>query len=194
MLPYVSGEVRITSPYGVRVHPISGKRETHTGIDLVGTTDKRIRAVKGGIVLQSRYVSDYKNDRTAEWGHYVAIHSPEDGLTRYYCHLSNRLVKVGDRVERGDHIGVEGESGLRADGSPSVTGSHLHYEVRYSGGNINAASDIDLPNQTGTYTQPNFEKKVRLRCGLSEQTVEKISAAAAPFAADFWRKLYEQMV
>ncbi len=194
MLPYVSGEVRLTSPYGVRVHPITNQRSTHAGVDLVGTTDKRIRAVKGGIVLQSRCVCDYQNNPTAEWGNYVAIHTPEDGLTRYYCHLDCRLVNVGDTVNRGDHIGVEGQSGLRADGTPSVTGPHLHYEVRDSQGNVNAATDLELPNRVGQYLQPNYRKKVHLRCGLSDRTMEKVTAAAEPYAEDFWRKLYEQMV
>lgn len=198
MLPYVSGDVKITSPFGKRVHPITGQTSNHNGIDLVGMTDKRVRSVKSGIVVQSRMVTDY-TDLTAEWGNYVAIWSPEDGRTRYYCHLASRFVENGKEVEKGDHIGIEGATGRNFEGNSSVTGAHLHYEVRgisYAGRAeiINAADDLGVDNCIGVYKQTDYSELVKERCGLTEQTIEKLRAAAVPYEADLFRKLYAQML
>ena len=67
-LPFAS-VMRVTSPYGRRLDPITGEVSRHGGIDLVGV-DGRIVAVMGGVVAVSQMVVD-RNDRTWEWGNYV---------------------------------------------------------------------------------------------------------------------------
>ena len=146
-LPYTPGTpVRLVSPYGRRTDPITGMAGVlHNGIDLVGDGDKRIRAVTGGYVLQSRIVYDESNP-TSEWGNYISIKG-DDGYVYYYCHLSARWVEAGEYVEAGQIIGAEGSTGRS-------TGSHLHFEVRKDvvGAAVDPAEVLGIPNVNGTYT------------------------------------------
>lgn len=145
-LPYSPGTpVRLVSTYGRREDPITHEPEVfHGGIDLVGDGDKSIFAVVGGTVLMSRMVTD-KSNPTSEWGNYISI-AGDDGLVHYYCHLSERWVAAGERIDPGQGIGVEGSTGRS-------TGSHLHYEVRWSvvGDTLNPAEILGIPNEEGVY-------------------------------------------
>ena len=148
MLPFASQTCRLTSRYAYRIHPITGVRQFHGGVDLVGiNTDQGIGteviAVHSGKVVRSRIVTA-RNDATWQWGNYVAI-AGDDGVTIYYCHLAQRNVKVGQRVNAGDCIGVEGSTG-------QSTGVHLHFETRRGATRINAADYLGIPNAAGTYT------------------------------------------
>jgi len=138
--PFIGGEFRITSPYGART--LNGTQDFHAGLDMVGISSKRICAVSSGTVAVSQIVTD-RNDPTWEWGNYVAVIG-DDGRIVYYCHLSGRSVRAGERVDTGDEIGVEGNTGYSF-------GSHLHLEVRYAGEAINAAEYIGVSNEPGTY-------------------------------------------
>lgn len=165
ILPYKTGTaVRVTSPYGTRVDPITGEQGAwHGGFDLVGDGDKTIRAVVSGVVWMSRIVTDPKN-RTSEWGNYICI-SGEDGTLYYYCHLAERLVSVGERVEVGQIIGVEGSTGRSK-------GSHLHFEVRRLGVQINPADILGIPNMCGTYRvyeERNEEDEIMLEVNDKRQ-------------------------
>lgn len=145
-LPYNPGtQVHLVSTYGRREDPITHEPGVfHGGIDLVGDGDKTICAVVGGTVLMSRMVTD-KSNPTSEWGNYISI-AGDDGLVHYYCHLSERWVVAGERIEPGQDIGVEGSTGRS-------TGSHLHYEVRWSvvGDALNPAEILRIPNEEGVY-------------------------------------------
>lgn len=145
-LPYNPGtQVRLVSTYGLREDPITHEPGVfHGGIDLVGDGEKTIFAVVGGTVLMSRMVTD-KSNPTSEWGNYISI-AGDDGLVHYYCHLSERWVVAGERIEPGQGIGVEGSTGRS-------TGSHLHYEVRWSvvGDTLNSAEILGIPNEEGVY-------------------------------------------
>lgn len=137
--PY-KGFFKITSCYGYRIDPITNEAGAwHGGLDLVGE-DKAVFSVSSGTVIRSRIVSD-KNDRTSEWGNYIAIQA-DGGEIVYYCHLAKRLVEVGERISDGQLIAVEGSSG-------KSTGSHLHFEVRRNDRQINAAEYLGIPNITG---------------------------------------------
>ena len=142
MLPYKSQKCRLTSAYGYRIHPINGWRHFHGGIDLVGVGAREVVAVADGKVVRSRIVTD-KSDATWEWGEYIAI-TGKDGMTIYYCHLSERLVKVGQTVKAGDVIGIEGKTG-------QATGPHLHFEVRRGSDQTDAAKYLGIKNALGTY-------------------------------------------
>lgn len=182
--PFYCGYYRVTSPYGDR----PGMGDFHHGIDLVGLDgDKKITAVLGGRVMQSRMVTNRSN-RTWEWGNYVSVQQ-DDGKTVYYCHLDSRAVKQGDRVERGDVLGIMGNTGYSF-------GAHLHFEVRIGSQAINAAGYLGIPNETGAivlapYEEPDYAALVVQKCGLEQQTKDYLDAYK--YAKDLWRKLYEQM-
>lgn len=148
-LPYKVGTpVRLVSPYGYRVDPITGQAGTwHSGVDLVSDGDKTICAVSSGVVVRSRIVTD-PGDRTSEWGNYVCIQTDGGGFC-YYCHMERRFVSAGSRVNAGDPIGLEGSTGRS-------TGSHCHFEVRKADNSttINAAEFLGIPNTGGRYTIP----------------------------------------
>jgi len=139
IMPY-KGPFRITSPYGIRIDPITGEAGTfHSGLDLTGES-KTVCAVRGGTVLVSQMVTD-PADPTWEWGHYVAILG-DDGCVIYYCHLAERLVEAGTVVGAGTPIGIEGATGR-------VTGAHLHLEIRRAGAPISPADYLGIPGAVG---------------------------------------------
>lgn len=180
---YDGGRFRLTSGYGTRVDPISGKPSTHNGIDVVGVDTKRVVSAAAGRVARSRRVIDPSNP-TSEWGEYVAV-AGDDGLVCYYCHLSERLTAEGERVKAGDVIGIEGSTG-------KSTGSHLHFEVRRGLTPVNAADYIGIANISGVYGGATHGELVAARCSLERRTVDYINAY--PYAADLWRKLWQAMV
>jgi murein DD-endopeptidase MepM/ murein hydrolase activator NlpD len=134
-------EMRVTSKYGYRTDPITGKRNTwHGGLDLI-SADRAVLASVSGVVAVSQIVTD-KSDPTWEWGNYVCILG-DDGRYIYYCHLAERLVVVGQRVVAGQQIGVMGTTGYS-------TGVHLHFEVRdASNKQMDAASYLGIANEVG---------------------------------------------
>lgn len=107
----------ITSLFGNRIHPITGKANNHTGVDIAAAGGTNILAAKSGIVITSAYNSSY--------GNYVVI-SHGNGQTTLYAHMSRRLVSEGQSVTQGQAIGLVGSTG-------SSTGNHLHFEVRENG-------------------------------------------------------------
>lgn len=151
-MPFEKG-FRVSSAYGWRTDPIDGSRSFHGGVDLVGR-DNAVRAVRAGAVLKSRIVTD-PNDRTSEWGNYIAVYG-EDSKIYYYCHLESRGVEVGERVEEGQVIGLEGATGR-------VTGKHLHFEIRESNNytTVNPAEIIGIPNEAGYVwvPEPDYVKQ-----------------------------------
>lgn len=112
---------KITSPYGTRT--LNGKVVNHEGIDIVGVDDKTILSPVEGIVQSSTIIND-KSNLTWQWGNYIRIDSA-DGLRLFFCHLNDRSVKKGDKVRKGQPIGIEGNTGYSF-------GTHLHFEVRTS--------------------------------------------------------------
>lgn len=114
-------EYRITSPFGWRTHPISGKREFHTGIDLVKAHQAPIYAFVGGKVIHA--MEGVRGSGFGNYGVVVAILDEKTGHLHVYAHLDCVLVVVCQMVERGKMIGRQGNTG-------QSTGSHLHYEIR----------------------------------------------------------------
>jgi len=173
LLPYKEGIVRLTSPYGMR------GSEYHYGVDLVGT-DKEIITVYGGKVVRSQV--------DPSWGNYIAVES-KDGFTRYYCHLSERLVQVNENVIAGQTIGTEGSTG-------DSTGSHLHYEIRKGAVKFNSADDLKIPNVCEYHIVDNtthYIETIGEICGYSQGTVELMKEFQHPFRYDYWRKLFNEI-
>lgn len=158
--PFYGGEFRLTSVYGERF--LNGKKENHHGIDLVGISSKKICSISNGIIVVSQMVTD-KNDPTWEWGNYVAVMGDDKKIV-YYCHLSERIANVGERVSAGSVIGIEGNTGYSF-------GSHLHLEVRDCNNSIiNSAEYIGIPNKIGTYKMGG-NKDLEKRLEQLESTV-----------------------
>ena len=108
---------RITSNYGTRKDPFTGKPKKHRGIDFAGKIGTELMAVAPGRVVSAGERVGYGT--TVEIDHGL-------GFTTLYAHLSQILVSRGDWVRPGTVIGLAGSSGRS-------TGPHLHYEIRYKG-------------------------------------------------------------
>ncbi len=118
----------ITSRFGYRNHPITGRYRLHEGIDFRAATGTRIYATKTGTVTFAA--------RKGGYGKTVSIQHGGDFSTTY-GHLSRIYVSVGDFVRQGQVIGLTGNSG-------HSTGPHLHFEIRYKGKSENPARHLDL--------------------------------------------------
>ena len=107
----------ISSPFGYRISPITGRRELHSGIDIIGTGyGSPAYASNNGTIVEMYYHYSYGN-------HILVDHG--NGYFTLYAHLSKFApgLSVGSVVERGQQIGYIGMTG-------SATGPHLHYEIR----------------------------------------------------------------
>ncbi len=113
--------LRITSPFGWRIHPVYKTEKFHKGIDISAYTGVDIIAVLSGTVITAQWNDSY--------GYYVVVYHG-NGLSTLYAHSSKLIVKVGDYVERGQTIALVGSTGVS-------TGSHLHFEVRVNGDPVN---------------------------------------------------------
>lgn len=112
---------RVTSPYGWRTNPITGRgKEFHTGIDLVKSHKAPIEAFTEGEVLYAGL--GRTGTGLGGYGNVVLI-KDKNNRGQLYAHLDSVAVKTGDKVKRGQVIGYQGATG-------KVTGSHLHYEIR----------------------------------------------------------------
>lgn len=111
------GYYTLTSKFGGRIHPITGKYNSHTGIDIPAPAGTTIYAARGGQVITSGYHSSY--------GNYVVI-DHGGGDSTLYAHMSKRSVSAGQIVTQDQAIGAVGSTG-------SSTGNHLHFEVWING-------------------------------------------------------------
>lgn len=105
----------LTSKYGYRTHPITKKRHLHGGLDYRSKTGDDVITTADGVVSYSAY------SKGSGFGNLVTIQHANGFKTRY-GHLSQRSVKVGQVVYKGDKIGEVGSTGRSS-------GPHLHYEV-----------------------------------------------------------------
>lgn len=119
---------RISSGYGLRQHPITGRLDMHPGIDFVPGSDRRIFAPLAGKVVFAGYRPGYGNT-------IVIRHA--GGVETLFAHLNKIEVKNGMRVSKEQPIGITGSTGLS-------TGTHLHYEVRVGGERINPLTPIAM--------------------------------------------------
>ena len=130
---------RVTSGFGTRKDPFNGRPAFHSGIDFKGRMGTKIQATADGVVVKSTYGA-------GGYGHYVIVRHGKRGYETLYAHLSKRSVNKGDRVQRGDVIGLLGNSGRS-------TGPHLHYEVRHRGQPIDPKKYLSVANLSFTVPQ-----------------------------------------
>ena len=113
---------RVSSPWGMREHPVLGGQKFHHGVDLATPCPNKIVASRGGVVTVAEYRSDY--------GYYVMI-DHLDGYLTLYAHMCKMPdVKVGQVVTAGEVIGCIGTTGYS-------TGNHLHFSIYYNWESVN---------------------------------------------------------
>jgi murein DD-endopeptidase MepM/ murein hydrolase activator NlpD len=110
----------VTSPYGPRLHPILHYVKVHTGTDFAAA-DGIAYAADNGVVLLTEFNVAYGNMTVIDHGTLAGHH-----VTTLYAHQAAFGVSPGDRVSKGQPIGVIGDTGF-------ATGPHLHFEVRIDG-------------------------------------------------------------
>lgn len=122
----------LTSGFGDRISPFTGRREMHEGLDIAVPTGTPVLAPAAGVVAFAGFLSGHGNMVLIEHGH---------GFSTFYGHNSRLMVKAGHRVRRGQLIAYSGNTGLS-------TGPHLHYGVRLNGEWVDPRNYIvegDLP-------------------------------------------------
>ena len=120
-ITYPLKSIKVTSPYGYRRDPITGKQSWHNGLDLRAKNEPAY-AMMDGIVEKVGYDNRSGNYVTLRHGNYHVC----------YCHLSSIIVRKGEYVYPGIIVGVTGNTGRS-------TGSHLHLTCKKDGKSINPA-------------------------------------------------------
>lgn len=118
LLRPVAGSV--SSPFGERVHPVTGEHRHHDGVDLAAAEGTPIRAAEDGVVSFAGQQNGYGNVVIVDHP------GPGGGFQTVYAHQSHLGVTQGEQVARGEVIGAVGSTGVS-------TGPHLHFEVRRGG-------------------------------------------------------------
>lgn len=116
----VASYVYVSSRFGLRVHPITGEKKSHTGIDIASNQGTAVYASDGGSVTLAGWNGGYGNCIMIDHG---------NGYVTLYGHLSSISVSVGQTVSQGATIGAVGSTG-------NTTGPHLHFEVLKNGTRI----------------------------------------------------------
>lgn len=109
----------ITSPFGYRIHPISGGKKLHKGIDVAagGVLNQPTIAIMPGVIEFSGVMGGYGN---------TVVIKHANGVETLYAHLSQLKARAGQKVQPGDIVGLIGSTG-------NSTGPHLHFEVSQNG-------------------------------------------------------------
>lgn len=132
----------ITSGFGYRTSPFTGKKTPHKGLDVAAPVGTPIHAPADGVVVFSGKKSGYGNFVMLAHGFGIATH---------YAHCAELLATVGQRVKRGDQIGTVGMTGR-------TTGPHLHYEVTVNGQRKNPRNFIlESPIQSFFANKGSFQ-------------------------------------
>ena len=111
----------VSSSFGSRMHPITGKKQFHSGVDIPGKEGTNVLAVADGVVLRS--------ENSGNYGWLIEI-DHGDGYLTLYAHNSVNLVAEGQTITKGQAIAEIGSTG-------SSTGAHVHFEVSKDGSRIN---------------------------------------------------------
>lgn len=111
------GNYKISSPYGYRIHPVYKTKKLHTGVDISTPYNAKVVAAQDGTVIMAEYYYGYGNTVMIDHG---------GGYVTLYGHNNSLLVKVGQKVSKGQQIAKSGSTGVS-------TGPHCHFEVRYKG-------------------------------------------------------------
>ena len=139
----VKDTIRVTSPFGVRKHPIKRRRLMHAGVDIAGRRGEKVVASAPGKVVYS--------GRKGSYGLTVDIDAGR-GVTLRYAHLDKLGVREGQKVKQGQYIGNLGRTGR-------VTAPHLHFEVRLRDKPINPLQFLSPEHQWASNTGTKHRSK-----------------------------------
>lgn len=117
----------LTSPFGMRLHPVLGYYRMHNGIDMACAQGTPIYATRAGKVTVASY-------QAGGAGNYVSINHL-DGFSSIYMHMTHYVVSAGQTVSQGQLIGYVGSTGIS-------TGPHLHFGISYAGTYVNPLAYI----------------------------------------------------
>ena len=117
----------LTSPFGMRKHPVLGYNRMHNGVDMACPQGTPIYATRAGTVTVASY-------QAGGAGNYVSINHG-DGFASIYMHMTNYVVSAGQSVSQGQLIGYVGSTGIS-------TGPHLHFGISYAGTYVNPLAYI----------------------------------------------------
>lgn len=176
----------ITSYYGGRIHPITGKAQNHSGIDISAPKGEGVYASQGGVLKIGCNTCTHNYGKNAEqmkkcgcgnnYGNYVTIKHP-DGNETLYAHLTSILVEDGATVSQNQQIATVGSTGRS-------TGYHLHFEVKTSSGRTDPLNYVSVPSfieiAEGSYSPDYVERgegyflsgKVSSIYAITEVTIE----------------------
>ena len=118
---------KLTSPFGMRLHPVLGYYRMHNGIDMACSQGTPIYATRAGKVTRTAY-------QAGGAGNYVSINHL-DGFSSIYMHMTHYVVSAGQTVSQGQLIGYVGSTGIS-------TGPHLHFGISYAGTYVNPLAYI----------------------------------------------------
>jgi murein DD-endopeptidase MepM/ murein hydrolase activator NlpD len=140
--------MHISSSFGYRIHPISGKRRMHQGIDLRGSRGTTIYAVTNGKIIKA-------SNNGNGYGKEVQIRH-DNGMISQYAHLSRISIRNGRRVKKGQIIGKVGSTG-------NSTGAHLHFGVKKNGRWVNPKTNLKMvgANQLKGNRLTAFKKQLK---------------------------------
>lgn len=127
---------RLSSSFGYRSDPFTGRSKRHTGVDFAMKPGNRLYATGDGVIESVKFeLFGYGNQVVIDHGF---------GYKTRYAHMSTISVVEGMKVKRGECIGLSGNSGRSS-------GPHLHYEVLYKDNHVNPANYFDLSITTEEY-------------------------------------------
>ena len=145
---------RLSSGYGMRIHPISHTKTMHNGMDFTAKKGTKVVAVANGEIIFSSF--------HAKYGNFVKI-KHKDGYQTNYAHMNSIAVKIGDIVTVGEKIGAVGNTG-------ESIGNHLHFEIVKDGSFVNPKNYLvtfkpkKVKNETSKYSTapviPSFLKAI----------------------------------
>jgi murein DD-endopeptidase MepM/ murein hydrolase activator NlpD len=123
----IRGQTRISSFFGYRRNPFGWGFEFHNGVDFPASYGTPVQVTGAGVVVEAGWKGPYGLTVVVDHGY---------GYRTLYGHLSSIAVRVGQRLERGDRVGLVGSTGRS-------TGPHLHYSVFRNGGEVNPDRYLD---------------------------------------------------
>ncbi len=136
--------VKITSVFGLRMHPVLGRMKQHKGVDFGAPSGTPVWAVADGVVLRAGWAGGCGNE--------IFI-KHNNGYSSRFCHLSKILTRAGSRVSQKQQVGAVGNTGIS-------TGPHLHYELMQNGAHINPLKvKFDDGPPVPTAFKPEFDSK-----------------------------------
>ena len=119
----------ISSPGGLRINPVTGRREFHDGIDIAAPIGTPVVAPRDGTVLAT--------GNSPTFGIFLRLQHP-DGYISFMAHLHGVTVNIGDAVYQGERVAYSGNTGRS-------TGPHLHYGLFRYGQYVDPINYVDLP-------------------------------------------------